>query len=364
VSFALGVALGRFGAGGEGIRDPAKDDLSATLPAGICFLDGSLEPEITDDSLGHPAAELLRAKWGEYGDAIAPGYDLRTWLRLKFFGDVHKSMYESRPIHFPLSSEKKTFVAYVTIHRWTEATLRSLLAEHLEPTLKRLDGEITDLRESRQSTDKKTAREAEHRYAQVVKWKEELAAFIELVEQCAEKGPPPPDPKTSKREVDARYTPDLNDGVMINSAALWPLLEPQWKDPKKWWKGLANAEGKNDYDWAHLAARYFLTRVDAKCRKDPSLAVAHGCFWKYHPATAYKWELRLQDEIAAHFKIDEEGSDEYRAAFEREHPDEVELLVAAEQKRRVRKASKASDEEAENEPESLGPLFDAAGNDE
>ena len=52
---------------------------------------------------------------------------------------------------------------------------------------------------------------------------------------------------------------DLDDGVMVNSAALWPLLEPQWKDPKKWWKELANAQGKKDYDWSHLAARYFPT---------------------------------------------------------------------------------------------------------
>ena len=35
---------------------------------------------------------------------------------------------------------------------------------------------------------------------------------------------------------------------MINSAALWPLLEPQWKDPKKWWKELCAAKGKKDYD--------------------------------------------------------------------------------------------------------------------
>ncbi len=76
-------------------------------------------------------------------------------------------------------------------------------------------------------------------------------------------------------------------------AALWPLLELQWKDPKKWWKELANAQGKKDYDWAHLAKRYWPTRVDAKCQDDPSLGVAHACFWKYHPAKGYAWELRL-----------------------------------------------------------------------
>ena len=110
--------------------------------------------------------------------------------------------------------------------------------------------------------DTQAAREADRRYAQIMKWKEELDAFITAVEQCAEKGPPPPDAKTPLREVDARYVPDLDDGVMINSAALWPLLAPQWKDPRKWWRELASADAK-DYDWAHLAMRYWPDRVDA-----------------------------------------------------------------------------------------------------
>ena len=69
-----------------------------------------------------------------------------------------------------------------------------------------------------------------------------------------------------------------------------------------------------------LAMRYWPTRVDAKCQEDPSLAVAHGCFWKYHPERAYEWELRLQYEIEPDFTIDEDGSDAFRAQFLAEHP--------------------------------------------
>src|SRR5262249_18750194 len=156
---------------------------------------------------------------------------------------------------------------------------------------------------TRDGADKKAARAAEKQLDSLVVWLDELNDFIAKVEQIAQKGPPPVDAKTTAREVDAPFAMDLDDGVMVNSAALWPLLEPQWKDPKKWWKELANAEGKKDYDWAHLAARYFPSRVDAKCKADPSLAVAHGCFWKYHPAKAYQWELRLQDEIRPDFTI-------------------------------------------------------------
>src|SRR5690606_30247397 len=119
----------------------------------------------------------------------------------------------------------KTFVAWVTIHRWDHSTLQTLLADHLAPTLRRLEGELDDLRSARGSTDRKAARAAEERYDDVLACRDELLTFIASVEQCADRGAPPADPKCPPREVDARYAPDLDDGVMINSAALWPLLE-------------------------------------------------------------------------------------------------------------------------------------------
>jgi len=350
VSFALGVTLGRFGPNGEGILDPAKSNLSHALPAGILFLDGTLDGTDYRDGLGHKAAKPLLAAWAEHGAAIAPGVDLRDYLRTRFFEDVHRKMYENRPIHWPLSSEKKTFVAWVTIHRWTEGTLRVLLADHLKPTLTRLEGELNDLRTARDGADKRAAREAEKRFPKVQKWRDELAEFIKAVEQCAEKGPPPADGKCPPREADARYAPDLDDGVMINSAALWPLLTPQWKDPKKWWKELATSQGKRDYDWAHLAMRYWPTRVDKKCQEDPSLGVAHGCFWRYHPARAWTWELRLQDEIGLDFRIEEascrgDGGDvEHRAAYLRDHADEALETIEKEVLRRRRKKKEAQAE--------------------
>jgi hypothetical protein len=94
--------------------------------------------------------------------------------------------------------------------------------------------------------------------------------------------------------------------------------------------------------------------VDEKCQKDPSLAVAHGCFWKYHPEKAYQWELRLQDEIGPDFKLDEKDSDALRAGFLEKQPSRARELVAAEQARRERKARKQDQEElelSEEEPE-------------
>ena len=357
LSFALGVVLSRFAPVDEqaqpttsnppGILDPVTADFSHALPAGILFLDGSLEDNDHRDDLGQAAAAPLHQGWSRHGSAIAPNRNLRDWLRLDFFKDVHKGMYENRPIHWPLSSSGKTFVAWVNIHRMDERTLKVLLADHLIPARSRIDGELDDLRQVRDSEDRKAARAADTRIGKLTRWREELQDFIAAVEQCADHGAPPTDGRCPAREQDAVYAPDLDDGVMINSAALWPLLEPQWKDPKKWWKELASSQGKKDYDWAHLAMRYWPTRVDEKCQGDPSLAVAHGCFWRYHPERAWAWELRLQQEIAPDFRIEEapyrpggrdlgdQGDAPHRQAWLAEHPNKALAAVEKEAARRM-----------------------------
>ena len=357
VSYAIGVALGRFDANGEGIRSPLaslekggtepadqvpilKGDLGGSLPNGILYLSTYATHSDLPDSLEHPACQPVHTAWNQYGSQIAKNKSLRDWLRLSFFKDVHLGMYEQRPIYFPLSSKNRNFVAYISIHRWTDNTLTTLLADHLTDELRAIEGELADLVEHKGRGDSKAQAQAEKRYGEVLQLLDELKTFIERVRQCVDVGPPKADPKDRDREANARFKLDLDDGVMINSAALWSLLEPQWNKPKGWWSELCNAKGKKDYDWAHLAARYFPDLVDQKCQADPSLAVAHGCFWKYHLAKAYEWELRLQDEIAPDFTIDEVNSDALRQAFEEAHPDQVVALREKEAKRRDRKQKK------------------------
>jgi hypothetical protein len=335
VSYSIGVALGRFGAKGEGILTQEVDN-ELILPHGILYLSAYSQR----DSLEHPASLPIVTSWQKYGAEIAKGKALREWLRLSFFKDVHLGMYENRPIYFPLSSQKKNFVAFVSIHRWKVDTLQTLLADYLVPELAQIDGELNDLLEARVQGDKKSQGKTEDRYSKVQQLKTELKTFIDLIQKCAQEGPPPANPKDTPREIDNRFYMSLDDGVMVNSAALWPLLEPQWSQPKKWWSELCNAQGKKDYDWSYLSQQYFPDRVDQKCQQDPSLAVAHRCFWYYHPAKAYEWELRLQDELAPNFTIDEVNSNELRQKFEQENPELVEELKEKEQKRRERKRKK------------------------
>ena len=355
VSWGVGVALGRFDKE-EGLVEEVPE---GALPAGILFLSDATE----EDSLEDAACELLREQWDEHGAAINKANstkskeDLRTWLRKRFFADVHRQMYENAPIYFPLSSAKKSFVAYVSIHRWDADTLRILQADHLLPERQRIEGRIDDLRAT---PEEERNRQDQKQLDNLLSFLDELEDFITLVEQCAEQGPPSPDSKTPEREVDARYEPVLDDGTMINAAGLWPLLDPVWKSyPKKWWKNLAKGTGRNDYDWSMLAARYFPTRVDEKCKEDPSLAVAHGCFWKYHPERAYAWELRLQHEIEEDFTLDEEGSDDLRDAFLVNNPEKAAEIREDELARRLRAAKKNDEDVDEDElREQLGIDFD------
>jgi hypothetical protein len=350
LSFAVGVTLGRFDASGEGVLDAAP---ATALPAGILFVGPDAEgtPGRLADSLDHPAAAPILAAWNAADSAALDAPSLSAYLRTKFF-KVHRALYETRPIHFPLSSADKSFVAWINIHRWADATLQRLLADHLLPALRTLDGQLADLSAARATLDKKAAAQAEKTFGRTKRLRDELDVFTRDVRQLAERGAPPAD-GSSPREVDAPFRMDLDDGVMVNSAALWPVLSPQWADPKKWWKQLASPAGKKDYDWSHLAARYFPKRVTDKCKDDPSLAVAHGCFWRLHPAKAFAWELRLQDEIRPDFRIDEEGSDAARAAFLKDHAAEAEALREKERVRRERKAARGGGEEAE-EPEVAG----------
>lgn len=364
ISFAVGVALGRFGPNGEGILNPESDNLDHALPHGILFLDGTLADTDLRDDLGHDAAQVIHNTWTEHGSDSAANIGVRKWLRTKFFPDVHKGMYENRPIHWPLTSAGKIFIAWINIHRWNARTLTHLLAK-LNDTLRRIDGEIEDLKEAVNSPDKSTSRDARDDYDDRRKWRDELKEFVDNVQQCADKGPLPPDVAAGKkavppRDCDAPYDPDLDDGVMINSAALWPLLDPVWKDPKKWWIQLAHADpkGNKDYDWSHLAMKYWPERVDGKCQTDPSLAVAHGCFWKYHPAKAWKWELRLQDEIGPDFQIeeapyrDDDGHEAHRTTYLATEP--AESLETAE-KELIRRRGKKDNIRIINEMTLLEP---------
>ena len=71
---------------------------------------------------------------------------LNNWIRTAAFG-MHSSIYQKRPIYFPLVSAKKSFFLYVNIHQWNEGTLNSILANYLNPDISLLENRIKRHRE-------------------------------------------------------------------------------------------------------------------------------------------------------------------------------------------------------------------------
>lgn len=91
----------------------------------------------------------------------------------------------------------------------------------------------------------------------------DLEAFNEALERVLS--------ARNERGETVGWTPELDDGVILNLAPLHELL-PSWKtEPKKYWDALA----RGDYDWSHTAMRYWPDRVLKKCKTNKSYAIAH-----------------------------------------------------------------------------------------
>jgi len=159
------------------------------------------------------------------------------------------------------------------------------------PELNQLQGTPIDLMKHG-IRPQKSQTEAEKRYSEVQQLHDELKTFIERASVNAPSRAHPAKATDTRREVDTRFKMNLDDGVMINSAALWCLWNPSGTSPKPGGQNYATSRVKG-LRLAHLAARYF--PKDEKCQEDPSCCPR--VFLKYHQAKAYEWELRLQDEI-------------------------------------------------------------------
>jgi hypothetical protein len=348
LSWSIGVLLGRFDAQTGGLLDLAEQQRKeqnliqdTDAPKGhsrsllyLSVLDnheglnrieqpnvGNACLQTLQDTLEYKwGAEKANDLWNEIDNALVldcrtdwtPAQrskkDLNTWIRTSAFAE-HESIYSKRPIYFPLVSAKKSFFLWVNIHQWHGGTLNSILANYLTPDSSLLDSRIKRLREERQSiTDSRELNAIEKEIADLDKLLDELQDFIAKVTQVATRGPAP-----ELQEVEAPYVMDLDDGVMVNSSALWELVLPLWKDPKKWWASLSTPKGKKDFDWSHLAMRYWPDRVMEKVKKDPSLAVAHSDYGQYsdrdlftelHPVAAEKWEEQQTKQQEKNLELD------------------------------------------------------------
>ena len=269
ISYAVGIALGRFEVGAENGLGRGRFDSSVAealkenrlaAPDGILLNDPEQPLDlagrvrsILDLLLGESAAaERINSALG----SGSPQSLLRDWFG-RFTGQPaasfwkhHFQTYRKRPVYWPLQSPGRKFTVWLFHERLTGDTLYSLRNAVVEPRVRLAERRIEDLKGPAEK--ERAARQELERTRDLA---DDLRAFSAGI----------------KSVTDGGYTPRIDDGVLLNAAPLRSLL-PSWTETKKAWESLERGE----YDWAHQAMDFWPERVKAACRANRSFAVAHG----------------------------------------------------------------------------------------
>lgn len=267
ISYAVGIALGRFEAGHEGGLGSGKFDSSVAesltemaSPEGILVNDEGQPNDLAErvfhiltTALGNSeAVSRTRMALGE-GDSLSL---LRNWFERfsgtpeNSFWKYHLKVYRKRPVYWPLQSPGRKFTLWLFHERLTKDTLYSIKNSIVEPRMRLAERRIADLRP--RAENERSARMEMERARDLA---EDLRTFSANLLAVTERG----------------YTPHIDDGVLLNAAPLWTLL-PSWTDTRKSWKELE--EGA--FDWSHQAMEHWPERVKNACRNNRSFAIAHG----------------------------------------------------------------------------------------
>ncbi|MDY6876077.1 MAG: BREX-1 system adenine-specific DNA-methyltransferase PglX [Chloroflexota bacterium] len=313
ISYAVGVVLGRFRPGVRGALGSAvyrrKDFAVGSLPAPdeaefdqlvgpaerFAYVDedsgrhrfpAEVEAALRDLALpdgiavldeGHPRdlpalveqALQLMLDWDTDREHVAPntrevieigaGGDLRRFFERHFFTKWHFRWYRKRPVYWPLQSAKRSY-GFVLFHEKVDkSTLYVLQRDYLDHKLNGLRLQIGDLRGRAEPLSGAARKRVERQMDRATQQLDEITEFAATMEQI----------------VRAGYEPEpdwIDDGVILRMAPLWELI-PIWKsEPKKYWERLQ----RGDYDWSHIAMRYWPERVRNACGTNKSFAIAHG----------------------------------------------------------------------------------------
>lgn len=263
-SWSVGIVFGRFDwrfSTGErdslpksNIFDPLPTKSPGMLPEGVEPFHANSGVLVDDPGNHHDLACLIEEVLAHVEMSVPD--EVRRWLQRDFF-PFHLQRYsKSRrkaPIYWPLSTTSSSYTLWVYYPNLTSQTLYTALNDFVEPKLKDV-GEVVAVLRNRGSF---RTRDDEKQFETLQAFEQEL---IELRDSLLKFAP--------------TYKPNLDDGVQISAAPLWPLFryKPWQKVLKDTWAKLE----KGDYDWAHVAMNYWPERVREKCKTDKSLAIAHG----------------------------------------------------------------------------------------
>ncbi len=268
-SYAAGIALGRFTrAGLEHLADADglmvvernhPDDLAQRVIDILAAIHGEAQ-----------AGRIVRTAIGSNGDlrdAVA------SYLLGPFF-KAHVKRYQKRPVYWLLQSSKQNYSAYLFHERATDQTLALLQGKRY------LGGRIFQVKQQLEEANRKEAATEGREKARWRKQAQELAeelADLESFDQAITATNNEPITTAEGQPATARWTPEFDDGVLLNAAPLYRLT-PAWKradaklDLSKAWKTLKEGE----YPWAKTAMRYWPRETLAACKDNRSYRIAHG----------------------------------------------------------------------------------------
>jgi hypothetical protein len=279
LSWSIGVAFGRFDAGvATGTREIAArpgpfDPLPRRSP-GMTLDDSGARVFLVDDP-GHDQ-DLVAAVSRVLDHVELPvPEDLRPWIARSFFA-LHLKMYsKSRrkaPIYWQLATPSASYSVWLYLNALSRDTVHKIQNDLLVLKLAHEQRRLDEIHAEVGPNPKAGARKQLEAQATLV---EVLRTFLDEVKRVA-----------------PLWSPNLDDGVIINFAPLWRLV-PQNKSWQKELKSTWDALCDGRYDWAHLAMHLWPERVVPKCAMDRSLAIAHGLedvFWV--ESTDGRWTAR------------------------------------------------------------------------
>jgi len=250
---------------------PAKpESVPSDYPIRIDW-DGILvdDPGHYDDIIRR-VQDVLEVIWKDRAEAIEREAceilgveELRDYFRKPgnggFWMDHVKRYSKSRrkaPIYWYLRSAKGNYGLWLYYHRLDKDILFKALLNYVEPKIRLEEDRLKSLR-GRKEAAGSSGREAK----QIEKDMDRQEQFVSEMRDFEER---------LRRVANLHLNFDLNGGVILNIAPFWELVP--WNEPKKYWSELE--EGK--YDWSHVAYQIWPERVQEACKKNRSIAIAHG----------------------------------------------------------------------------------------
>jgi hypothetical protein len=269
-SYLVGITFGRWEmqANIEVLRRPPADPF-APLPAQAPGAASAETAKLYYSEEANGESPLLNgcriALRAATGLASVDGYEqdlaarlgvptLRDYLSRPagFFSD-HLSVYSksrrNAPIYWPLSTRSGDFILWIYYPKLDANSLPRLITEVLDPRLRSLNDEISSLEAEGRTAGRRGKLEA---------LRLELSEMRQDFQELIAKG----------------YKPNLNDGVLLTACPLAKYFRHAGFRAKleACWRELS----RGDYDWSHLAMAIWPERVVSACKKDRTIAIAHG----------------------------------------------------------------------------------------